>query len=97
MEHCSHHYSGAQADDNCTGYDSETSSDDMGINAGQRMLRVFYCSSGVHVLHFNTACNMYFVGIVQLLMAEKENSSSASFYPFPSKLFALLYLLVHRP
>ena len=51
---------------------SETTSDDMDINAGQRMLIVLYCSSRVHVLHFNTACNMYFVGVVQLLMVEKE-------------------------
>ena len=26
LEHCSQHYSGAQADDNCTGYDSESES-----------------------------------------------------------------------
>ena len=52
LEHCSQHYSGAQADDNCTGYDSETSSDDMDINAGQRMLIAFYCSSRMHVLQF---------------------------------------------
>ena len=50
------HYSGAQADDNCTGYDSETSSDDMDINAGQRMLIAFYCSSRMHVLQFQYCC-----------------------------------------
>eukprot|EP00731_Ephydatia_muelleri_P007393 Em0003g1641a len=41
LEHCSQHYSGAQADDNCTGYDSETSSDDMDINAGVRLRNIF--------------------------------------------------------